>query len=88
MNRCLAATQVSVVLSLNIVVRDDQRGVLFRPVPILAITGFFYLLWQAWRAVQVIRLDLEVLGVDLAQTIDVWVRVLGIGVSAVRFGIG
>lgn len=81
----LAATQVSVILSLNIVVKDDQRGLSFRPVPILAITSFFFLLWRAWQVVQVVRLDFEILGVSLVQTVDLWIKVLGIGVSAARF---
>lgn len=88
MSRCLTATQVSVVLSLNIVVRDDHRGQLFWPVPLLALTNLFLLFWQIWRVVEGVRLDLLVLGTSILQTIDLWVKVAEISVSAVKFGIG
>lgn len=83
----LAATQVSVIFSLNIVVRDDRRGLSFIPVPIFAMTSFFFLLWRVWHTVQVARLEIKVLGVSLVQAIDVICKVLSIGFSAVKFGL-
>lgn len=75
------------IFSLNIVVRDDRRGLSFIPVPIFAMTSFFFALWRVWRVVKVVRLEVEVLGISLVDALVTIGKVVSIGFSALRFGL-
>lgn len=83
----LMSTQVSVNLSLNIIVRDDN-GLHFAVMPLLSLTWLIMAIWRCGLIVNKFKFNLSRLADDIIYKVAIASKIFAVGFNSITWGIG